>query len=506
VTYTYRHPTRLLATIVLLASIVAHAQDRSQWDLGVDPVAMPEDGMAWSPGDSLDGSASGSSNPLRRQLRTDVTSGRDEPRFESARRRGPVDIDPGMSRDYTRDYSRNDRKTGDTKPPAKREPIEKRPDERVASRSTDEAWRNYPVTRGSGQGPYPNIPGPNDPKPHLERTPGVYPVGEPPNPEDPIDPNQIAAFVGDQPILIGDLLGTINQAFQPYEGKVPERELNKQKLMFLKRMLKSEIDVKLLNLVYLRGAEEEQMEFIHGKLDEQFAEAQLPAALEKAGVNSAAELDAKLREHGSSLAKEKRRFAEMTLAREILRQNIKTDKEITHDEMLAYYRDHAADYAVPERVRWEQLMVRFRDHDGSKQKAYAQAAAFGNEILYGAAFGEVAKRAGGPNADKGGRHDWTQRGSLKSKTIESAIFSLPVGRLSRIIEDENGFHVLRVVERQQAGKVPFVEAQEEIKEALRSEYLEKQRVAYLEKLRKQIRVWTIFDGEASEEVASKEFR
>ena len=42
------------------------------------------------------------------------------------------------------------------------------------------------------------------------------------------------------------------------------------------------------------------------------------------------------------------------------------------------------------------------------------------------------------------------------------IFALPVGKLSTIMEDEAGFHIIRVLERKPSGKVPFEEAQQKL--------------------------------------------
>ena len=57
----------------------------------------------------------------------------------------------------------------------------------------------------------------------------------------------------------------------------------------------------------------------------------------------------------------------------------------------------------------------------------------------------------GPTSHEGGRYDWTTKGSLVSDVIDQAIFSLPVGKLSRILEDEKGFHIVRVIEREDCG-------------------------------------------------------
>ena len=123
-------------------------------------------------------------------------------------------------------------------------------------------------------------------------------------------------------------------------------------------------------------------------------------------------------------------------------------------------------------------------------------AVMGNEVLAGRPFEEVARaRSEGPTAQAGGTFDWTGKGSLASKPLDEAIFSLPVGQLSTILEDESALHIVRVIERQDAGRTPFLEAQVQIRQTLRDERRRKQVESYLAKLREQTPIWTVFDDD-----------
>jgi len=315
----------------------------------------------------------------------------------------------------------------------------------------------------------------------------------------PFQPAQIVAIVGDQPILAGDLLPEIDQMLAPHKEQMSAREYDRQRTMLMKRLLTRAVESKLLYLEFLRKIPAENVPKIMEDLNAQFDKSELEAALEKAKVSNAAELDAHLRRFGSSLAVQRRSFAEQVLGHQMLRQNIDYDKEITHDEMLDYYRQHQADYAVEPKARWEQLMVRHSKFR-TRAEAYQALADMGNEVLGGAPLSAVARRSShGPNAGEGGRYDWTTKGSLRSTAADNALFTLPVGRLSRILEDEDSFRIIRVIERHEAGHVPFEEAQVKIKEKIRRKKISRQVKAYLERQREQTRIWTIFD----EEQASK---
>ena len=82
---------------------------------------------------------------------------------------------------------------------------------------------------------------------------------------------------------------------------------------------------------------------------------------------------------------------------------------------------------------------------------------------------------------------------MRSEPIEKALWSLPLNRLSQIIEDDRGFHIVRAVDRAEVGYVSFGEAQKEIKEIFAKKNFNEQVVKFIAKLRDDINVWTIYD-------------
>ena len=107
-------------------------------------------------------------------------------------------------------------------------------------------------------------------------------------------------------------------------------------------------------------------------------------------------------------------------------------------------------------------------------------------------------RSSGPTRMQGGVYDWTTKGSLVSKRLDEAIFGLPIGRMSQILEDDTGFHIVRVIERVEAGRKPFLEAQTEIRKQLREADVERQRKDFLAKIKQRTPVWSIFDSAGSD--------
>jgi parvulin-like peptidyl-prolyl isomerase len=241
---------------------------------------------------------------------------------------------------------------------------------------------------------------------------------------------------------------------------------------------------------------DEALPQIQNKLAAEFDEKQLPNLIEKAKLKDAAALDAELRKFGSSIEKQRQQFAEQILARELIRQKVDKEPEVSHLEMLDHYRENQKDYEREARVRWEEVCVWFKDFN-SKSEAYREIANMGNRVLRGAAFSRVAReQSKGYTASDGGWHDWTTKGSLKAKELDEAIFTLPIDQLSQIIETEDGFHIIRVLDREDAGRVPFFKEQVRIKQELQKEKRDKQVDEFLAQLQSRTRVWTIFDDGA----------
>jgi len=308
-------------------------------------------------------------------------------------------------------------------------------------------------------------------------------------------PGQIIAKVGNQTILAGDMLGSINQMLAPYEGKAPEAELEAQRELLMKQMLAVAIETKLVYHDFIKDVPSERFPDIEKAMRKAFLSQRLPDLLDRAKVNSAAELDTKLREYGSSLEKTERVFMEQVLAQQHIRKVSDEDPEVTHQDMLTYYRDYREDFLIPAKARWERLSARFAKFR-TKEEAYRSIVYQGNQVVGGAAFKEVAKKnSSGPNASEGGFHDWTTKGSLASTEIDNAIFSLPVGKLSQIIETKSGFHIIRVIERNDEDVVSFVDAQPQIKEKITTKKATERRAEYIEKLRRETYVWTVFDAD-----------
>jgi peptidyl-prolyl cis-trans isomerase D len=132
------------------------------------------------------------------------------------------------------------------------------------------------------------------------------------------------------------------------------------------------------------------------------------------------------------------------------------------------YEARRSEFDRPEQARARHLLVRFQpDDDASKQDARKRIDALRERIAAGADFADVATEASEDDAtrEKGGELGWIVRGGVV-KPLEDAAFSQAPGALGEVIETPQGYHLVRVEERQPARVVSFEEAQAQVAQDL----------------------------------------
>lgn len=346
------------------------------------------------------------------------------------------------------------------------------------------------------------------------------------------------AQIDDQIILACEVLWRINKrieeqkkivAAKGQEAKPEEIDAVRQTLMAME--VARLVDRKLLFNEFRRNVPPENLPRIEENLRQPFEEKMLPQLCEQLGVKNQNELEHELARLGSSMADERRAFNEQIIAAEWIHSKVKVNEEISPDEMWEYYQAHLTDFEYPTQARWEELAVR-KDKFKDAAEAFAAIALMGNEVWKswtgtsevkqptsdgttyfaaslrpesaqrrGAAFAEIAKaKSDGFTGKEGGLHDWTTKGSLQCRAIDNALFTLEVGQLSPILDSGEMFHIVRVLERKEAGRKPYTEVQSDIRDKLKDKRYKVEVEKYLTRLRGEARIWTVFTGDVSADV------
>jgi len=311
-----------------------------------------------------------------------------------------------------------------------------------------------------------------------------------------LDNARVVARVGPEVVLEGDLLTPTALAWlDKVSGGLTPEQIRELKTQICRQVIKQHVESMVIYVDACRTIPEDRIPEIEKKVNEAFDQQQLPRLVNDAGVANALEYDQLLRSRGQSLDRIRKTFFERALAQQWIQQKVVNDGEIPHAEMIAWYQNHLAEYDYPAKARFEQLTVKITA-GRPRGQAWNMLAAMGNDVMQGKPFADVARsRSEGPTAATGGSYDWTTRGSLVSKVVDEAVFTMPVGQLTAILDDGSALHILRVNERIDAGRTPFIEAQVGIRNQLQDERRKRQMEEYFATVRDRTPVWTIFDDE-----------
>ena len=319
------------------------------------------------------------------------------------------------------------------------------------------------------------------------------------------DGSTLLAVVERDPILLADVRPKAEQFLKDAIGdqKPPDAELNRARVMLIRRVLNEYIQMKVMYRGFVQSVAGSQSpekakdaeKQIRTRARKYFYEQEVPRQLKDRKVDDIGALDVELRKSYSSVDQLERQFIEAMAGSMYMRDKVPQDPAVSPDELISFYQEHTKDYDRLARARWEQLSVMF-DTLPNRDEAFSQISQMGNEALFGGNMQAVAKEASQePMASSGGLHDWIRQGSLRSKSLDDAIFTLPLNKLSAIIEDEQGFHIIRVLEREDAGRINFAEAQAEIRKEIQETKRRTEHQKMIEKLKKTVPVWSIFPSD-----------
>ncbi len=324
-----------------------------------------------------------------------------------------------------------------------------------------------------------------------------------------VDGCQVVARIDGQVVLACELLWRVNLMLEENRDRIPPGQYDALRDQLMQRTLAGTIDQKLLYGEFRHNIPPENLPRIEKNLVGPFEEREVPRLMKQLNVKSQRELAQELSRLGSSMDDAKQSFNEHVIASEWIRTKIKVSEDVGPEEMVEYYQKNRAQFQFPTQARWEELTVHKGTTPGDAQRAYAKLAMMGNEVWPRMQanpapdtpiFADVAKaKSEGFDAAKGGLHDWTTQGALKAAVIDEALFRLPVGQMSPILDSGAAFHIVRVLERKEAGCRPFSEVQNDIRDKLKDERMAEAQRKYITKLRKNAKIWTVYTGNVSVE-------
>jgi len=171
----------------------------------------------------------------------------------------------------------------------------------------------------------------------------------------------------------------------------------------------------------------------------------------------------------------------------VFEKNITLNTPISDKEIRAFYDKRPDLFRQPERVRASHILIQVpTDADEAKKEtALASIESLKQRIDNGESFANLAMEYSDcPSKAKGGDLGFFSREQMVQPFSEAA-FALQPGQVSDVVTTQYGYHLIRIVERQEAQMMAFNDVKEEISNILRREQKMKQIGDYIEKIKKK---------------------
>ncbi|MBS2022921.1 MAG: peptidylprolyl isomerase [Deltaproteobacteria bacterium] len=288
---------------------------------------------------------------------------------------------------------------------------------------------------------------------------------------------RIAAVVNGQPVLLSEVDERVQYEVQHLTSAGPARQ--QEVLELEKKGLEQLIDEKLIEAEAVNLGVEVTDDEVTRQAD---------ALAHQNGMDLEAFKTA-LAGQGISFQLVKDSLRRQALQFKLLQYKVKPRK-VSDEEVQAAY---AAQYGETDtEIRVRNLFVQLAAGATPAQEAAARAklAKAQARLQAGEEFALVARDlSDAPTAHEGGDLGWMRKGTL-FPDAEAALFKLPAGGMTNVIQTPAGFFLFKVADRREVAKRPIAEVQEEIRQRLANDSIMKERDNYMQSLRKGAQIDT----------------
>ena len=203
-------------------------------------------------------------------------------------------------------------------------------------------------------------------------------------------------------------------------------------------------------------------------------------------IDSMEDLEKAVTSQGQNWEDFKNNIRNNILTQRVISNEVGSHITIVKEEIAKYYEQHKAEFVRPEQVALREIEVNTQGKPETELpdlKKKAETAL--KRVKDGEDFGEIAKRySDGSTAKQGGFLGVYKRGEL-SKELEDIVFKMKKNDLTDVLDTKQGYLVLQVLERYEAGQQPLDKVENEIMDHLYSERMEPAMRQYLKTLREQ---------------------
>ena len=192
-----------------------------------------------------------------------------------------------------------------------------------------------------------------------------------------------------------------------------------------------------------------------------------------------------------TLGEFKKMESEKIIVQAMRQKNVKPANIASPTKVREFYEKHRAEFTSKEEVKLRMIMIPAHssgsDTAGS-QKALAEELL--GKLASGAAFDRIAQMYSEDSTrDAGGDWGWVERATLAAPLAKVA-FSMPVGKISNIVELGGNYYILKIEEKRGGESVAMQKLRPQIEQKLVQEEAQRQQELWLATLRQKAYIRT----------------
>ncbi len=175
---------------------------------------------------------------------------------------------------------------------------------------------------------------------------------------------------------------------------------------------------------------------------------------------------------------------------QLINTNVRQKITVTEEESKKFYNDNPNLFKQPEQAKASHILIKVApDAEESKKiQARKKIETVQKKVRQGEDFGLLAKaNSEGPSAQRGGDLGYFGRGQMV-KPFEDSAFALNVGEVSKIVETQFGYHLIKVFDKKPARTIPYKEVQLRLEQHLKTEKEKTEIQGYIENLKKSAKI------------------
>jgi len=271
----------------------------------------------------------------------------------------------------------------------------------------------------------------------------------------------------------------INRTVESLKGQIPPDQLEE----FQKNIQSKIVDDFVTRTIINQEIEKQKITVDESEVKKALSEIE-------AKVPQGMTLETMLQQGGVTMEEMRENILFSLRANKLFEMQVKSDYVPSNEEIATYYNENKKKYDMPETVHARHILAKVDEKADEKVKAERKQKIDGErkQLVEGADFAKLAsEQSDCPSKARGGDLGTFPRGRMV-KPFEDAAFGQKVNEIGPVIETQFGFHIIQVLEHNQAKQKLLDEVKGPIAETLKNRKSQESAQNYMDQLKKKAKI------------------